>query len=649
MAIRHVPILIRGVLVGLCLVLTLAAFPLAALAQSTAFLRDAGGATVAPGGVTAASGGAAAVEENGLFVARGPLGKRITSLVEAGLLEAKDASRDVASLAAAALAELEISCLTTDDVVVDVLAGESVDSGAAPEIIAEAAVEAAAEAIFEPIAEAAIDAAVEETSVNAVGGDISGGGGVPLAGDRAGIQTLATDVLAVDWRRLGGSQRYETMQKIVQEAHPTSPEMKYAILTTGKNFPDALAASALAGLLDAPILLTPPDSLSASAREELLRLQIEEVVILGDTPSVSTVAESQVAELVGWEHIVRIAGADRYDTAWQMYASGVFEEESVWSNVAIVAAGTKFPDALSVAPFAYATGSPVFLYDPDNGFDANTLAALTSEQFDLILLVGGDDAATLPSAAIRGQLDAMGGTSDCLRIAGSDRYLTSAAVADFIRDFWLKAGSDASSAVAIAKGTDYPDALSGAVLAGKLQAPLCLAWDTPSGRTAIYRAAAYGFYHGTLKTGYLFGSEESVSAGLETAVRNLGMPTATEQSVIDLVNAERAARGIAPLTAMPILQGVADIRADELTHRFSHTRPNARNCDTAYSNDLKGDALYTWGENIAMGQTSPELVVAAWMASDGHRANILNEDFRHIGVGHVLYERYNYWIQFFAS
>lgn len=53
------------------------------------------------------------------------------------------------------------------------------------------------------------------------------------------------------------------------------------------------------------------------------------------------------------------------------------------------------------------------------------------------------------------------------------------------------------------------------------------------------------------------------------------------------------------------------------------------------------------GENIAQGQRTPEEVVQAWMNSAGHRANILNNGFTHIGVGYV--ENGNYWTQQFIT
>ena len=53
------------------------------------------------------------------------------------------------------------------------------------------------------------------------------------------------------------------------------------------------------------------------------------------------------------------------------------------------------------------------------------------------------------------------------------------------------------------------------------------------------------------------------------------------------------------------------------------------------------------GENIAMGQKTPEQVVQAWMDSPGHRANIMNSSFTHIGVGYVASG--NYWTQQFIG
>jgi len=103
------------------------------------------------------------------------------------------------------------------------------------------------------------------------------------------------------------------------------------------------------------------------------------------------------------------------------------------------------------------------------------------------------------------------------------------------------------------------------------------------------------------------------------------------QVVVNLVNVERAKAGLKPLEIDAKVASAAQIRAKEVITVFSHTRPDGSSCFTALS---QTGALYKGaGENIARGQRSPEQVVKEWMASEGHRANILNGNFKYIGVG----------------
>ncbi len=119
------------------------------------------------------------------------------------------------------------------------------------------------------------------------------------------------------------------------------------------------------------------------------------------------------------------------------------------------------------------------------------------------------------------------------------------------------------------------------------------------------------------------------------------------KELVDLVNAERAKEGLAPLTIDLKVQAAAMVRAKECEQRFSHTRPNG----TSFSTALKeqGVSYRSSGENIAWGQRSPKEVMKAWMNSSGHRANIMNPNFTTIGVGY--YENANgtdYWCQLFT-
>lgn len=119
------------------------------------------------------------------------------------------------------------------------------------------------------------------------------------------------------------------------------------------------------------------------------------------------------------------------------------------------------------------------------------------------------------------------------------------------------------------------------------------------------------------------------------------------EQVVRLVNEERAKAGLSALTVDAGLEAAGLVRAKEIVTSFSHTRPDGSSFATAIKE--QGVSYRGAGENIAWGQKSPEAVVSAWMNSEGHRANILNEKFTRIGVGHYQNNGgTNYWVQLFA-
>lgn len=115
--------------------------------------------------------------------------------------------------------------------------------------------------------------------------------------------------------------------------------------------------------------------------------------------------------------------------------------------------------------------------------------------------------------------------------------------------------------------------------------------------------------------------------------------------VLELVNEERAAAGLNPVTLDTAASRAALVRAKETVKSFSHTRPDGRNFTTALTE--QGVNYRMAGENIAWGQRSPEQVMEGWMNSAGHRANILNESYTHIGIGYHQENGVNYWTQLF--
>jgi len=116
------------------------------------------------------------------------------------------------------------------------------------------------------------------------------------------------------------------------------------------------------------------------------------------------------------------------------------------------------------------------------------------------------------------------------------------------------------------------------------------------------------------------------------------------KEVIRLVNEERAKVGITPLEMELSLMRSCEIRAEELAILFSHERPNGSSCFSVIEFESKAS-----GENIAYGQRDAQSVMTSWMNSTGHRNNILNSNFTHIGVGYFYKNNTTYWVQLFAK
>ena len=121
------------------------------------------------------------------------------------------------------------------------------------------------------------------------------------------------------------------------------------------------------------------------------------------------------------------------------------------------------------------------------------------------------------------------------------------------------------------------------------------------------------------------------------------------EAVASLVNAARQDAGLSELELDADLCAAAQARAQEIAQSFSHTRPDGSSCFTIL--EEFGISYRAAGENIAAGYPTPAEVVAGWMASDGHRANILSEDFTQMGLGYAPAEDGfgHYWAQLFVG
>ncbi|MER5207048.1 CAP domain-containing protein [Streptomyces sp. NPDC002825] len=122
---------------------------------------------------------------------------------------------------------------------------------------------------------------------------------------------------------------------------------------------------------------------------------------------------------------------------------------------------------------------------------------------------------------------------------------------------------------------------------------------------------------------------------------------AAEAEVLRLVNVERGKVGCAPVRADAKLSALAGAFSADMAARgfFDHTDPDG---DTPWVRAEQAGVTGMGGENIARGQVDAAAVMASWMNSDGHRANILNCDFTSLGVGVVFGDGGPWWTQDFG-
>lgn len=268
----------------------------------------------------------------------------------------------------------------------------------------------------------------------------------------AGIWQAVEDTPEVEVNRLFGEDRYDTAVEISKKFYPNGA--KEVILAREDLFPDALAASSLAGKYDCPILLTQTEYLNPDTLEEIKRLKAEKVYIMGTEDAVSSQVEAELQSQcsIKKENIVRIGGVDRYETA-----ALIAQELGAQPNhKAIVATGLNFPDALAASSLAAYEKMPILLVNESNISPAMQ-EALKNLNINRSIIVGGPD--VVPDG-IASWLDTNGYRA--MRLFGDDRYGTCVKIAECAELL----GMEIDGAYFVG-GYDFPDALCAGPNAGK--------------------------------------------------------------------------------------------------------------------------------------------------------------------------------------
>lgn len=250
--------------------------------------------------------------------------------------------------------------------------------------------------------------------------------------------------------RLSGKNRTETAVAVSQEGWYYGATN--VIITRDDNFPDALTGAPLAYSLNAPILLTNSKTLSPETSAEILRLNPENIFILGSPGAVSTEIENQLAAKY---KVTRLGGSDRYETSAKIL-NYLKDNHYVNPGKVVMAYGLNFPDALAVSSLAAYQHIPILLTDTHTIPDP-TMNAIQNLGVDQTIIVGSD--------AVVGE-DVAKQLPNVTRYGGSDRYQTALKIAKGM-------GADLNT-IYVATGNNFPDALAGSVQAAWTNSPILL-------------------------------------------------------------------------------------------------------------------------------------------------------------------------------
>jgi putative cell wall-binding protein len=220
---------------------------------------------------------------------------------------------------------------------------------------------------------------------------VVGGASIVSDGVLASLRSYATSGRVT---RLAGANRYATAAAISSDTFATGVPVAY--VATGTNFPDALAGVAAAGSGGGPVLLTSPSQLPADTVAELSRLRPGRIVVLGGT---SVISDGVAAALRGYAtsgRVDRLFGANRYATAVDV-SSSTFGS----SEVAFIATGTNFPDALGGGPVAGSIPGPLLLV-PGTSVPGDVASELRRLAPGRVVILGGT---SVVSASVQAQIE----------------------------------------------------------------------------------------------------------------------------------------------------------------------------------------------------------------------------------------------------
>lgn len=303
------------------------------------------------------------------------------------------------------------------------------------------------------------------------------------------------------WERLYGNHYFDTMDVIAGRGF--NEKGKTVVVTTAAGFQDTLAANGIAGVYNAPILLTEPTKLTAQTKNRLKVLAPSRVVVAGGQYVVNDNVLQEIKATTGVEP-ERYWGNLASDTADALAYAGKGE----WSGSAVVVTDVSYWDALSVGPYAYAKKAPIFYARDGKTLTTETLKAMKDLGITKVYIIGGPYAV---ATGVDNQVKNNGIRVE--RIYGQTMMNTSQKVAEFA----LSQGMSANN-MGIATTNGYYDGLVAGPFLGKKNSVLVL---TDSKDVS----AVDGIYLGgkatsSINNAYVFGGPYAVKESVWNYIRS---------------------------------------------------------------------------------------------------------------------------------
>ena len=251
--------------------------------------------------------------------------------------------------------------------------------------------------------------------------------------------------------RVNGKDRVDTAIEISKKYFGQAERV---IIVDASNFPDAMAASALAKQLKAPILLTKSNNLDSRVAAEIKRLGAHNVTVIGGKSSVSDGALNQISKF-DKDGVERISGKDRYETSAEVARR--LAKITGKTGHAVIASGEVFADALAVGPYAAREGYPILLVK-SNSIPKSISDLITEIGVKKVSIVGGYGSV---SKSLEKSLPLV-----AERLSGKTRYETAIEIAS--------KGLKTSNKVFVANGAEWMDALVIGPVGGLLNMPILL-------------------------------------------------------------------------------------------------------------------------------------------------------------------------------